>query len=259
MLNFFRPRDRSLSLCDSLLQTQRRRKDKLTTKVHVSIDSQGNSDISRAGVWLSRNKEKSQRRERYSWPHFPVIVVIRIPWVFLFSQHQEGNFVNKGIAVLSHLPGLLPRITVCLLPLLCILEALNLCKHFSNLFLQLLQKKSIRRMKVMKGKSADTYRECLTSSLNHWKRIGQMVATSQGCLWNGHCSGVTLLDSRWKQWEREGKRMFSCLLSIKAGKSSSASVESVRELTPVLISVPQTKSDVRLLPLCLFPSSFYFA
>lgn len=119
--------------------TKKKEKSNLEQRT-MSFHSKGNLDISRTGVWLPRNKEKSKRKEGYSWPHFPVLVENRIPAVFLFSL-QKRDFVSKGILILSHLPGLLSRIIVCLLPLLCMLETLNLCKHLSYLFLQPLQKK----------------------------------------------------------------------------------------------------------------------
>lgn len=48
------------------------------------------------------------------------------------------------------MPGLLSRIIVCLLLLLCILETFNLCKHLGNLLLQPLQKKSQEEKAVEK-------------------------------------------------------------------------------------------------------------
>lgn len=139
MLNFFRPRDRSLSLCDSLLQIQRRREVKLRIQVFHLGHSQDNSDNPKVKC-LTIRKEREISEENRIPVIIPVLVVIQIPLVLLFSQHQEGDFINKGIPILFHLPGLLPSIMVCLLPLL-ILEAFNLCKHLGDLFLQLLQKK----------------------------------------------------------------------------------------------------------------------
>lgn len=96
---------------------------------------------------------------------------------FLSSQHQDRDFVNKEIPIMSHLPGLLPRIIACLFPLLCILEALNLRKHLSNLFLQLLQKK----YQEDEGDGGKTSRhiQSISSSLNHRRRTGQMVTTAK--------------------------------------------------------------------------------